>query len=85
MRCTNMSEEYTLREAVFRAFLRNPSLGPKEMAGHLGAKYNSVKAVFAKLCEEGLLSREGRGNYAPNLPGIVLHLMDRIEALEKGK
>lgn len=79
-----MTEEYTLREAVFRAFLKNPSLGPKEMTGHLKAKYNSVKAVFAKLCEEGLLNREGRGQYAPNIPRILLHLMDRIEVLEKG-
>jgi len=79
-----MAEEYTLRESVFRAFLANTNLGPKDMAGHLGAKYNSVKAVFAKLCEEGLLRREGRGNYAPNIPGILLLLMDRIEALEKG-
>lgn len=79
-----MNAEYTLREAIFRAFLENPSLGPKEMASHLKAKYNSVKAVFAKLYEEGLLNREGRGHYAPNIPRILLHLMDRIEALEKG-
>jgi len=79
-----MSAEYTLREAVFRTFLENPGLGPKGMADHLNAKYNSVKAVFAKLCEEGLLDREGRGNYVPNLPRILLHLMDRIEVLEKG-
>ncbi|MFQ6052795.1 MAG: hypothetical protein ACE5OO_01015 [Candidatus Bathyarchaeia archaeon] len=78
-----MSEEYTLREAVFRAFLENPVMGPSQMADHLGAKYNSVKAIFAKLCEEGLLSREGRGRYRPNIPGILLHLMDRVEALEK--
>ena len=38
-----MTEEYTLREAVFRAFLENPDLGPNEMAIHLNAKYNSVK------------------------------------------
>lgn len=79
-----MTEEYTLREAVFRAFLENPDLGPNEMAIHLNAKYNSVKAVFAKLCGEGLLNRKGRGSYAPNTPRILLHLMDRIEALEKG-
>ena len=79
-----MTEKYTLREAVFRAFLANPNLGPKDMAGKLKAKYNSVKAVFAKLCEEGLLRREGRGNYVPNTSIILLHLMDRIEALEKG-
>ncbi len=80
-----MNNEYTLRETVFRAFLANPNLGPKEMAAQLGAKYNSVKAVFAKLCEEGLLRREGRGNYAPNISMILLHLMDRIESLEKGE
>lgn len=79
-----MTEEYTLREAVFRAFLEKPNLGPSEMALHLDANYNSVKAIFAKLCDEGLLRREGRGNYAPNTPGILLHLMDRIDALEKG-
>ncbi len=79
-----MAEKYTLREAVFRAFLENPSLGPSEMAEHLTANYNSVKAVFAKLFEEGLFNREGRGNYSPNIPMILLHLMDRIEALERG-
>lgn len=79
-----MSEEYTIRESVFRAFLTNPNMGPREMADHLEEKYNSVKAVFAKLCAEGLLRREGRGNYVPNIPIIFLHLMDRIEALEKG-
>ena len=79
-----MTEEYTLREAVFRAFMENPSLGPKEMTSHLKAKYNSVKAVFAKLCEDGLLKREGRGNYSPNISMILLHLLDRIEVLENG-
>lgn len=80
-----MAEKYTLREAVFRAFLENPNLGPSDMAKHLMANYNSVKAVFAKLSEEGLLNREGRGNYSPNITMILLHLMDRIEALEKGR
>ena len=79
-----MVEEYTLREAVFRAFLENPDLGPSEMAQHLDAKYNSVKAIFAKLRGDGLLKRKGRGSYAPNISGILLHLMDRIEELEKG-
>jgi DNA-binding transcriptional regulator YhcF (GntR family) len=54
------------------------------MAEHLGAKYNSVKAAYAKLSDEGLLMRRGRGSYSPNVPGILLHLMDRVEALEKG-
>jgi len=78
-----MSEEYSLRDSVFRAFLKNPSLGPSEMTSLLGAKYNSVKAVFAKLAGDGLLSRSGRGNYEPNTAGILLHLLDRVEALEK--
>ena len=50
-----MTEDYTLRESVFRAFLKNPTLGPTEMTDLLGAKYNSVKAVYAKLTAEGLL------------------------------
>jgi len=79
-----LTEEYTLREMVFRTFLKQPNLGPSEMAEHLGAKYNSVKAAYAKLSDEGLLMRRGRGSYSPNVPGILLHLMDRIEALEKG-
>jgi DNA-binding transcriptional regulator YhcF (GntR family) len=54
------------------------------MAEHLGAKYNSVKAAYAKLSDEGLLMRRGRGSYSPNVPVILLHLMDRVEALEKG-
>ncbi|MGQ9679171.1 MAG: hypothetical protein ACUVV4_00145 [Candidatus Bathyarchaeia archaeon] len=55
------------------------------MSDKLGAKYNSVKAVFAQLSEDGLLARESRGNYSPNLPKLILFLMDRIEALEKEK
>ena len=78
-----MSKDYTLREQVFRNFLKNPKLGPKEMTKILDAKYNSVKAVYAKLAEEELLMREGRGNYSPNLLGILLYLMDRVDTLEK--
>jgi Mn-dependent DtxR family transcriptional regulator len=74
----------TLREMVFKAFLKNPSLGPSQMAERLKANYNSVKAIYAKLCEDGLLRREGRGNYSPNVSGILLHLLKRIEALERG-
>jgi Mn-dependent DtxR family transcriptional regulator len=70
---------------VFRSFLKNPNMGPSEMAEHLQAKYNSVKAIFSKLYEEGLLVREGRGNYSPNVTGIMLHLMDRIEKIERGE
>jgi hypothetical protein len=39
--------------------------------------------VYAKLYDEGLLTREGRGNYIPNVSGILLHLMERLETLEK--
>ena len=78
-----MGEEYTLRDQVFRTFLENPSLGPREMAERLKANYNSVKAIYAQLFEEGLFNREGRGNYTPNLPRILVQLMGRVEALEK--
>jgi Mn-dependent DtxR family transcriptional regulator len=80
-----MSDNYSLKESVFRAFLKDPSMGPSEMTELLGVKYNSVKAVYAKLCEEGLLKRVGRGNYTANVNGILLQLMDRVEALEKGR
>ena len=62
--------------------MENPDLGPSEMAQHLQANYNSVKAAFSNLCNDGLLDREGRGNYVPNVPKILLHIMDRIDALE---
>jgi len=78
-----LSEENTLRENVFRAFLSHPSFGPKEMAEHLQVNYNSVKAIYAKLCEEGFLERTSRGSYSPNMTGIILHIIDRIETLEK--
>ncbi len=78
-----MSEELSLKDKVFRSFLQEPSLGPEEMAVKLGAKYNSVKDAFAKLAKDGLLQRSGRGNYEPNYAGIVIHLLDRIEVLEK--
>jgi len=78
-----MNSERSLRDAVLRSFLENPKLSLMEITERLGAKYNSVKAVFAQLSEDGLLIREGRGNYSPNLPKIILILMDRIEALEK--
>jgi len=79
-----MEKGGTLREIVFKTFLRNPGLGPSEMAERLGANYNSVKAIYARLCEEGLLRRESRGNYSVNYEGILLHLLERIEALERG-
>ncbi len=78
-----MSEDLSLKDKVFRSFLQDPTLGPEQMAAKLDAKYNSVKDAFAKLAREGLLQRSGRGNYEPNYAGIVIHLMERIEALEK--
>jgi len=77
-----MSKNQSLKDTIFREFLRNPALGPTEMAAKLGANYNSVKAAFAKLADEGLLERSGRGSYAPSFPGILLSLMARVEALE---
>lgn len=78
-----MSGERTLKELVFRTFLSNPDFGPREMADHLKVNYNSVKAIYSKLFDERLLKREARGSYSPNIAGILLHLMDRIETLEK--
>lgn len=78
-----MTEDYTLREKVLRNFLENSKLGPSEMAEHLNANYNSVKSIYGKLCGERFLKREGRGNYEPDVYGIILNLMGRIEALEK--
>jgi len=75
--------DYSLKDNVFRTFLENPALGPSEMTERLGAKYNSVKAAYAKLCDEGMLKRVGRGSYSPNIECILLNLMDRVEALEK--
>ncbi len=80
-----MSEDLSLKDKVFRSFLQDPSLGPEEMAGKLGAKYNSVKDAFARLAKEGLLKRSGRGNYEPSYAGIILHLLNRIEELEKAR
>ena len=79
-----MGDKQTLKERIFRAFLEDPTLGPSEMTKLLGVNYNSVKAIYARLCDEGLLRREGRGSYAANVTGILLHLMDRVEALENG-
>ena len=73
----------SLKDKVFRTFLQDQTLGPEQMAAKLDAKYNSVKDAFAKLARDGLLQRSGRGNYLPNYAAIVIHLMDRIEALEK--
>ena len=73
----------SLKDRVFRSFLQDPTLGPEQMAAKLDAKYNSVKDAFAKLAKDGLLQRSGRGNYESNYAGIVIHLMNRIEELEK--
>ena len=78
-----MTQKHSLKEKVFRTALKKPDLNPSQMAKLLGAKYNSVKAAYSKLHNEGLLKREGRGDYAPNIEGILLDLMDRVEALEK--
>lgn len=77
-----MSKNQSLKDTIFKEFLMNPALGPTEMAEKLGANYNSVKAAFAKLAEEGLLERSGRGNYEPSVSGILLNLIARVEALE---
>lgn len=63
--------------------MKDHSLGPTEMAEHLKANYNSVKAALAKLAEDGLLERQSRGDYTPSYPGIILHIFDRIEAIER--
>jgi DNA-binding IclR family transcriptional regulator len=78
-----MSNEISLKDSVFREFLKNPNLGPSEMAEKLKANYNSVKAAFAKLAEEGFLERPSRGNYSPNIAAILLNLMDRVSVLEE--
>ena len=78
-----MSEELSLKDKVLRNFLKDSTLGPEQMSAKLDAKYNSVKDAFAKLARDGLLQRSGRGNYEPNYAGIVIHLMDRVEVLEK--
>ncbi len=75
--------DYSLKDQILRTFLLDPSLGPSEMAEKLGAKYNSVKAAFAKLCDEGMLKRVSRGKYAPDILRILLNLMDRINLLEE--
>jgi predicted transcriptional regulator len=78
-----MPPKKSLKDEVFREFLRNPSLGPSEMTEKLNAKYNSVKAAFAKLAEEGFLERPSRGSYSPNHAAIILDLIDRVEKLEE--
>ncbi len=80
---SKMSSKQSLKDTVFKEFLRNPALGPSEMAEKLDANYNSVKAAFAKLAEEGFLDRPSRGTYAPSISGILLDLIERVEALEE--
>ena len=78
-----MSREMSLKDNVFREFLQDPSLGPSEMTKKINAKYNSVKAAFAKLAAEGFLDRSSRGIYEPNVAAILLDLIDRVEVLEE--
>jgi len=78
-----MSDDKSLKRSVFRTFLSHSGFGPKEMADYLKVNYNSVKAIYAKLCEEGLLERTARGSYSPNVAGILVSLLDRVDALEK--
>jgi len=80
---SKMSSKQSLKDTVFKEFLRNPALGPSEMTEKLGANYNSVKAAFAKLAEDGFLDRPSRGTYAPSISGILLDLIERVEALEE--
>jgi predicted transcriptional regulator len=80
---SKMSSKQSLKDMVFKEFLRNPALGPSEMAEKLDANYNSVKAAFAKLAEDGFLDRPSRGAYAPSIPGILLDLIERVESLEE--
>ncbi len=77
-----MGEEVSLRDRVFRELLLHPDYGPSEMAKHLNANYNSVKAVYGKLCAEGFLVREGRGKYTLNIPRMILDLYERLKRLE---
>jgi predicted transcriptional regulator len=78
-----MSDDLTLKDTIFREFLKDPSLGPSEMTDKLGANYNSVKAAFAKLADESFLERPSRGNYEPNIAFILLNLMERVTTLEE--
>jgi len=78
-----MTEELSLKDKVFRAYLQEPNLGPEEMATKLGFKYNSVKDAYARLTNEGLLTRNSRGNYPTNYNGIIFQLLNRVEVLEK--
>ncbi len=80
---SKMSSKQSLKNTIFKEFLRNPALGPSEMAEKLDANYNSVKAAFAKLAADGFLDRPSRGNYEPSIPGILLDLIERVEALEE--
>jgi|GEM_PF-789436 len=83
MSTSKMSSNQTLKDTIFKEFLKNPALGPSEMAEKLDANYNSVKAAFAKLAEDGFLDRPSRGTYEPSIPGIILDLIERVEALEE--
>jgi Mn-dependent DtxR family transcriptional regulator len=77
------TKHYTLRDMIFRTLLKDPTVGPSKMAKNLRANYNSVKAVYAKLYQEGLLNRERRGNYSLNVAGILLYIFDQMRTLEE--
>lgn len=78
-----MQTNRSVKETILIEFLKNPALGPREMSAHLNEKYNTVKAAYAKLAEEGYLERRGRGNYRPNIPFTLITLMNKVSDLEK--
>ena len=73
----------SLMYRLFKALLQHPEYGPTEMASHLHANYNSVKVIYAKLCKEGFLKREKRGQYSLQVPNILFDLYSEIERLEE--
>ena len=78
-----MNREQTLKEKVYKTFLLHQNFSPSDMAKHLNEKYNSVKAIYSKLFEQKILKRESRGNYSPNIEGILLLIMDRLDNIER--
>lgn len=77
-------KKISLEYKLFKAFLQHPEYGPKEMAAYLNANYGSVTVIYARLCKDGLLKRDKRGQYSPQVPHILFDLYFRIEKLEKG-
>ena len=74
-----MSGKKTLMDEVFKTLLLHPGYGSREMAEALKANYGSVKDIYSKLYREGLLTRESRGRYALNIPGILADIYTRLE------